>query len=163
MTDIVIDWVAHHALASPTKVATIDLASGRRQNYAEMHDRVGRIAHFLRNAGVEKGDRVGLIALNSSDVLDIIFATWRIGAVHLALNFRLTPPELAFILGDADPKLVIADQVSPSWWRPCKARRPVSAGWKPMGWVGKPNLNRRSVSWIRLKRSSRWYPLTRRC
>jgi fatty-acyl-CoA synthase len=111
MTDIVIDWVAHHALASPTKAATIDLASGRRQNYAEMHDRVGRIAHFLRNAGVEKGDRVGLIALNSSDVLDIIFATWRIGAVHLALNFRLTSPELAFILGDADPKLVIADQV----------------------------------------------------
>jgi len=111
MTDTVIDWVAHHAISSPEKTATIDLASGRRHSYAQMNDRVGRIAGFLRGAGVEKGDRVGLIAMNSSDVLDIIFATWRIGAVHLALNFRLTAPELAFIVGDAAPKIVIADIV----------------------------------------------------
>lgn len=111
MTDTVIDWVAHHAISSPEKTATIDLASGRRHSYAQMNERVGRIAGFLRSAGVEKGDRVGLIAMNSSDVLDIIFATWRIGAVHLALNFRLTATELAFIVGDAAPKIVIADIV----------------------------------------------------
>jgi fatty-acyl-CoA synthase len=111
MTDTVIDWIAHHAITTPDKTATIDLASGRRHNYAQMNERVACIAGFLRKAGVEKGDRVGLIALNSSDVLDIIFATWRIGAVHLALNFRLTAPELAFIVGDAAPKLVIADAV----------------------------------------------------
>jgi fatty-acyl-CoA synthase len=109
VTDTVIDWVAHHAVSSPSRTATIDLASERRQNYAEMHERVGRIAAFLQAAGVGKGDRVGLIALNSTDVLDIIFATWRIGAVHLALNFRLTAPELAFIVGDAAPSVVIAD------------------------------------------------------
>ncbi|NNJ65296.1 MAG: AMP-binding protein, partial [Xanthomonadales bacterium] len=70
MTDTVIDWVAHHAVSSPSRTATIDLASERRQNYAEMHERVGRIAAFLQAAGVGKGDRVGLIALNSTDVLD---------------------------------------------------------------------------------------------
>lgn len=95
MTRLVTDWVAHHAKATPKKIATIDLASGRRHSYARMNDRVGRLAGFLRAAGVEKGDRVGLIALNSTDTLDIIFATWRIGAVHLALNFRLTAAELA--------------------------------------------------------------------
>ena len=59
---------------------------------------------------LHEGDRVGLIALNSSDVLDIIFATWRIGAVHLALNFRLTPSELDYIIGNAEPDVLIYDQ-----------------------------------------------------
>jgi len=110
MTALVTDWIAHHAKTTPGKVATIDLASGRRHSYAAMHDRVGRLAGFLRAAGVEGGDRVGLIALNSTDILDVIFATWRIGAVHLALNFRLTAAELAFIVGDAAPKLIFVDQ-----------------------------------------------------
>jgi fatty-acyl-CoA synthase len=96
-------------MATPDKLATVDLASGRRHSYAAMNERIGLIAGFLRAAGVGKGDRVGLISMNSSDVLDIIFATWRIGAVHLALNFRLTAPELAFIVGDARPNMVIAD------------------------------------------------------
>ena len=86
MTDTVTDWVAYHARTTPEKLATVDLASKRKHSYAEMNDRVSRIAGFLREAGIEPGDRVGLIAMNSSDVLDIIFATWRIGAVHLALN-----------------------------------------------------------------------------
>ena len=90
MTVRVYDWIAHHAHTTPARTATVDLASGRRHDYAAMQDRVSRIAAFLAEAGVGKGDRVGLIALNSSDILDIIFATWRIGAVHLALNFRLT-------------------------------------------------------------------------
>jgi len=124
MTDTITDWIAHHAMTSPDKVATIDLASGRRHSYATMNDRVGRIAGFLRSAGIEKGDRVGLISPNSSDVLDIIFATWRIGAVHLALNFRLTAPELAFIVGDAAPKLVIADSVFAGMIEALKAQEP---------------------------------------
>lgn len=109
MTDRVYDWIAHHALTTPARLATVDLASGRRHDYASMHDRVSRMASFLADAGVRRGDRVGLLSLNSSDMLEIIFATWRIGAVHLALNFRLAAPELAYIVSDAAPKLVIAD------------------------------------------------------
>jgi fatty-acyl-CoA synthase len=109
MTDRIVDWVAHHAKTTPNKLATIDLASGRRHSYAKMNDRVGRLAGFLESAGIGKDDRVGLIALNSTDILDVIFATWRVGAVHLALNFRLTAPELAFIVGDAAPKLIFVD------------------------------------------------------
>jgi fatty-acyl-CoA synthase len=109
MTETVTDWIAFHARTTPDKVATIDLASGRRHSFAQMQDRVSRIAGLLRDAGVGRGDRVGLIAQNSSDILDIIFATWRIGAVHLALNFRLTASELAFIVEDASPRVVFFD------------------------------------------------------
>ena len=109
MQGMIIDWIAHNALNLPNKTATIELPSGREETYAQMHDRVGRIAGWLKGLGVERGDRVGVLALNSIDTLDIIFATWRIGAVHLALNFRLTPTELDYIIGDAEPKVLIAD------------------------------------------------------
>jgi fatty-acyl-CoA synthase len=110
MQEIVIDWIGHSAANHPDKPATVELPSGRRQSYAEMHERVGRIAGWLKLLGVERGDRVGLLALNSTDALDIIFATWRIGAVHLALNFRLTPGELDYIIGNAEPKVLIHDR-----------------------------------------------------
>ena len=71
-----------------------------------MHERVGRVASWLVSIGVKPGDRVGLLALNSIDTLDIVFATWRIGAVHLALNFRLTPSELDYIIGNAEPDVL---------------------------------------------------------
>lgn len=109
MQGMIVDWIAHNALNLPNKIATIELPSGRQETYAQMHDRVGRIAGWLQGLGVEKGDRVGVLALNSIDTMDIIFATWRIGAVHLALNFRLTPTELDYIIGNAEPKVLISD------------------------------------------------------
>lgn len=110
MHGIVVDWIAHNARNLPNQTATIEIPSGRRLTYRQMHDRVGRIAAWLQSLGIERGDRVGLLALNSIDTLDIIFATWRIGAIHLALNFRLTPSELDYIIGDAGPKILIHDR-----------------------------------------------------
>lgn len=110
MQGMIIDWIGHNAVNRPEKTATLELPSGRSQSYAQMHDRVGRTAAWLSSLGVGKGDRVGVLALNSSDTLDIIFATWRIGAVHLALNFRLTPSELDYIIGNAEPHVLIFDQ-----------------------------------------------------
>ena len=110
MQGMIVDWIAHNALNLPQKTATVELPSGRRQTYAQMHDRVGRVAGWLKSLGVNPGDRVGVLALNSSDTMDILFATWRIGAVHLALNFRLTPSELDYIIGNAEPGVLIYDQ-----------------------------------------------------
>ncbi len=110
MHEMVIDWIRHGAINRPSTLATVELPSGRRRTYAEMHERVSRIAGWLLSLGVKRGDRVGVLALNSTDDLDIIFATWRIGAVHLALNFRLTPAELDFIIGNAEPVLLIHDR-----------------------------------------------------
>ena len=110
MQGMIIDWISHNARNQPEKTATIELPSGRRQTYKEMDDRVGRIASWLADLGVGPGDRVGVLALSSGDAIDIIFATWRLGAVHLALNFRLTPPELDYIIGNAEPDVVIYDR-----------------------------------------------------
>ncbi len=107
---MIVDWIAHNARNLPDRTATVELPSQRRRSYGEMHQRVGRIATWLTSLGVGRGDRVGVLALNSIDTVEIIFATWRIGAVHLALNFRLTAGELDFIVGNAEPKVLIYDK-----------------------------------------------------
>ncbi|MBD3646408.1 MAG: AMP-binding protein, partial [Pseudomonadales bacterium] len=110
MHGMIVDWIGYNAANQPDKTAIIELPSNRRQTYAEMNDRVGRVADWLVYLGVERGDRVGVLALNSNDTMDIIFATWRIGAIHLALNFRLTASELDYIIGNAEPRVLIYDR-----------------------------------------------------
>jgi fatty-acyl-CoA synthase len=109
MSLVVRDWIEYHAEATPHKRAMFDLASGRDFTYAEMNERVGRVAGFLKSKGIKAGDRVAYLTLNTTDVMELIFGCWRIGAVCLALNFRLTPPELAYILNDAEASLVLVD------------------------------------------------------
>ncbi|MCG8691110.1 MAG: long-chain fatty acid--CoA ligase [Minwuiales bacterium] len=106
----VYDWIAHHARRTPAKLAAIDLHSGRRFTYAEMESRVARLAGYLgQGLGVGRGDRVGVLAANNTDMFEMQFACTRIGAVFLPLNWRLTVPELEFIVGDAGPSVLICD------------------------------------------------------
>jgi len=105
----VVDWIAHNARFTPDKLAVEDLASGRLQTYSQMHLRIGKLAAYLTSLGVSAGDRVGFLAFNSTDMIDLCFACWRIGAIGLALNYRLTASELKFIIEDSTPKIVVLD------------------------------------------------------
>ncbi len=109
MNGFITDWVRHHARTTPSRRAVVDLSSRRQRSYRELDDRVGRIARVLLDLNVGPGDRVGVLSLNSTDVLEIVLATWRVGAIYLALNFRLTAKELGFIIGDAEPVAMFAD------------------------------------------------------
>ena len=104
------DWIAHHARRTPEKVAAVDLSSGRRFTYTEFDARIARIASHLRGElKVDRGDRVAVLALNTTDTLEVQFACGRLGAVFLPLNTRLTVPELQFIVGDSAPKVMVHD------------------------------------------------------
>ena len=104
------DWIAHFGRRTPDKLAVVDLASGRRFTYAQFDARISRLAAHLRDAlGIQRGDRVAVLALNTTDTLEVQFASGRIGAVFLPLNTRLTVPELHYIVGDAAPRLMIHD------------------------------------------------------
>ena len=105
----VADWIAHQTYVGADRLATVDLASDRRFSYGQMNDRVGALAAYMKAEGIQPGDRVGFLAFNSTDILDIIFATWRIGAISLALNFRLTSNELAYIVNDAGARMIFFD------------------------------------------------------
>jgi fatty-acyl-CoA synthase len=102
------DWIAHFGRCTPGKLAAVDLGSGRRLSYAQFDARISRLAAHLRDRlQVARGDRVAVLAMNTTDMLEVQFACGRIGAVFLPLNPGLTVPELQHIVGDATPKVVI--------------------------------------------------------
>ena len=104
------DWIAHFARRTPDKPAVIDLASARRLTYAQFDARISHLAAHLRDRlKIARGDRTAVLAMNTTDTLEVQFACGRIGAVFLPLNTRLTVPELQYIVGDAAPKLMIHD------------------------------------------------------
>jgi len=102
------DWLAHHTQFQGHRLALVDLAADRHFTYAEANERAGRLAAYLRHdLGVEKGDRVGILATNCTDYVEVQFACAKLGAIFLPLNWRLTVPELSFIAKDAGPKVMI--------------------------------------------------------
>jgi fatty-acyl-CoA synthase len=103
------DWIAHFGRRTPDKIAAVDLGSGRRFSYAQFDIRISRLATHLRGLGIVSGDRVAVLALNTTDTLEVQFACGRLGAVFLPLNTRLTVPELHYIVGDSSPALMIHD------------------------------------------------------
>jgi fatty-acyl-CoA synthase len=72
-------------------------------------DRVDRLAAGLRAGGVCPGDRVGFLGFNHPAFLETLFATARLGAIFVPLNFRLTSSELAYIIADAGVHTLVVD------------------------------------------------------
>ncbi len=101
-------WIAHRAEWSPHRTAIHFEA--RDLSYLELERRIAALAGALRDRlGVEPGARVAHLGLNSPDLLALLFACSRIGAIFVPLNWRLTPAEHAVMLGDCAPKVLIAE------------------------------------------------------
>jgi fatty-acyl-CoA synthase len=84
---------------------------GATQTFAELGDRVRRMAAVLRAGGISAGDRVGYIGLNHPVFLEMLYACGCLGAVFVPLNFRLTGPEVRFIANDAGISAMVADDM----------------------------------------------------
>ncbi len=104
------DWIAHHAYRRPGQLAINDLQTSRKFTYAELDKRIDQLTGALAMRGITRGDRVALLAPNCAEYFELQFACGRLGAIMLPLNWRLTVPELEYILGDATPKLLIHDK-----------------------------------------------------
>lgn len=100
------DAVATHARLRPNKLAVRD--SRRELTYGTWDERATRLGAALRRLGLAKGDRVGVIAYNCLEWMEIYAAMARAGLVVVPLNFRLTGPEMAYILDHAEVSAVIA-------------------------------------------------------
>ncbi|MCW2786682.1 MAG: putative AMP-binding enzyme [Marmoricola sp.] len=83
---------------------------GQTRSFGEVLDRVRRFATVLADGGVEHGDRVAYLGLNDPAILEALFAAAHLGAVLVPLNFRLTGPELAFMIEDAGVHTLLVDE-----------------------------------------------------
>jgi fatty-acyl-CoA synthase len=112
------DYLARRELYSPDRLAIIDTGKTPewRLTYRQMNERANRLANWLRDtAGVSKGDRVAILAHDGVEHLDAFFACGKLGAIHTALNWRLHPQELAGIVAQTTPKvLIFSDDVRAS-------------------------------------------------
>ncbi|OYR72392.1 AMP-binding protein, partial [Halorubrum ezzemoulense] len=107
------DWVgslsARRARLSPDRVAVTDTAANAEYTYAELDERANRTARFLRDAGVEAGDRVAVVSRNRVELVDLYFATGKTGSVLAPLSHRLAERDLAAVLGTVDPELLLVE------------------------------------------------------
>ena len=107
------DWVgslsARRARLSPDRVAVTDTAAGEEYTYADLDERANRTARLLREVGVSKGDRVAVVSRNRVELVDLFFATGKVGAVLAPLSHRLAERELAAVLGDVDPAILLVE------------------------------------------------------
>src|SRR6201997_4889253 len=83
----------------PGKTAIV--CGDQRFTYAQFAERASRLAGGLREADVHPGDRVAFLSLNCHRLLEAYYGVLEAGAVLLPLNFRLSPQELAYVMGDA--------------------------------------------------------------
>ncbi len=104
------DVAGRRAIYSPDRLAVVDEGKSPAVSftYAQMNDRANRLANWLSGeAGISKGDRVGIVAYDGVEYLDAFFACGKLGAILTPYNRRLHWRELAALMRDTSPKAVI--------------------------------------------------------
>ena len=88
---------------------------GRREfTYAQMEERVNRLAHVLADNGVGPGDKVGIYGYNSNEWAEAQWAAWKLRAVPVNVNYRYVEGELRYLFDNADMvALVHGSEFSP--------------------------------------------------
>ncbi|MGK9274069.1 AMP-binding protein [Williamsia muralis] len=82
-----------------------------RQTYAELEGSALEVARSMTAMGIGPGDAVGVIMPNCPEFLHVMFGTAMIGALFVPINSRLAPRELAYVIPDADIKLIFTTDV----------------------------------------------------
>ena len=101
--------LSKRAFLSPEREAYVGSHSPERLTFAQLNARANQVANALLAAGVEKGERVGLLLMNSAEFMEAYFALAKIGAVVVPLNWRLVADELEFILKNSGTRRLIFD------------------------------------------------------
>ena len=101
--------LARHALMQPERTALRFL--GHTTTWGELDRRVTALADALSRRGVRFGDRVMILMLNRTEFVETFLAANLLGAIAVPVNFRLTPPEIAFLVEDCEARVVVTEPV----------------------------------------------------
>ncbi len=89
----------------PDKTAII--FEGKRFTYTQLNERCNRLANALSSMGVKKGDRVAIMQVNCNQYVEAYFATARLGAIFVPLNFRAKEDEISYMLQNAEARVML--------------------------------------------------------
>ncbi|WP_425327768.1 long-chain-fatty-acid--CoA ligase [Pseudomonas nitroreducens] len=99
-----------HRSLQQTPEGIVTVFGERRRTFREFAERVARLAGAMQALGVQAGDRVSMLALNSDRYLEYILATWWAGAVLNPVNIRWAVPEIVYSLDDCDTAVLFVDE-----------------------------------------------------
>ncbi|MFB6125328.1 MAG: o-succinylbenzoate--CoA ligase [Halanaeroarchaeum sp.] len=103
------DWLSLRRAATPSSTALVAVSDGRTWTYRELDDAVDATAGRLASAGVERGDRVGVVMETRPAFVRLVWAVQRLGAVLVPVNARLTAPEMAAQVERVDAVVLVTD------------------------------------------------------
>lgn len=103
------DTLARRAIYTPDTLAVIDSskATDTKYTYAQLNDRANRFANWLKQAGIKRGDKVGIMANNGVEFLDVFFACGKLGAIFVCYDWELNWRQLTEMINRTRPKAML--------------------------------------------------------
>jgi fatty-acyl-CoA synthase len=123
------DVLGERARLTPDRLALVDVATGMRLTYRELNWRAEACARVWQELlGLDVGDRVALLSGNRVEFLDAFFAAAKTGIILVPLSTRLTATELAYIVGDCQPRAILYDDAHAGLVRELLGHGPIEQG-----------------------------------
>jgi acyl-CoA synthetase (AMP-forming)/AMP-acid ligase II len=94
------DLLEHAVDSVPDRTAVV--CGDRRVTYAQLEERANRLAHHLAERGVGKGDHIGVYSRNSVEMIETMFAAYKLRAIAINVNYRYVHAELKYLFTNAD-------------------------------------------------------------
>ncbi|PKV78139.1 acyl-CoA synthetase [Nocardia fluminea] len=139
------------AEADPERIALVD-PDGREVSYRELATLANRYANGLRGIGLRTGDVVVSMLHNGVEAIAAYFAAYQSGFYIVAVNWHLTAPEIAYILGDSEASAFLASERFADTAAEAADLAELSAdtrfsagtipGFRPMSWLGAADTGR---------------------
>ncbi|HZQ83784.1 MAG TPA: AMP-binding protein [Acidimicrobiales bacterium] len=96
-----------HAQSTPDKPAVVMAGSGEVVTYKQLNDRSNQLAQLFRDRGLKKGDAIAVYMENNSRYHEVLWAAQRAGLYYTAISYRLTAPEVEYIVGDCGARVFV--------------------------------------------------------
>jgi acyl-CoA synthetase (AMP-forming)/AMP-acid ligase II len=104
------DLICRNAHCFQDRPAWYEADTGTTVTFGQFKDQVDRLAAGLQSAGINVGDRIGVVGKNSLAFFQIYGAAAALGAIVLPINWRLAADEVAFNLNDCTPSILFVDE-----------------------------------------------------
>ncbi len=134
-------FARQHALDHPDQPAVIMGSTGEIVTFAQYEARCNQVAHFLRAAGMRRGDHISVFMGNSPQMLEIEGGAERIGLYHTLINSYLAPDEVAYIIANSRSRLLFSSTAKREVAEAAAIQNPqlergimVGQGLSPPGW-----------------------------
>jgi len=103
------DWISRWALYSPNRIALEEFESAQSITYSDLNRFANGIAKKLSDIGIQKGDRIVVLAEFSINLVALFSAAQKSGFILVPVNYRLAAAEVQDIIADCKPKLILTE------------------------------------------------------